>query len=82
MTKKPEELSDKEQDALDLLKSNIKELLEEQLDKDRAFSHNHSLNGIQEVVFEQFEGEEEIDPSRHRPLLMRALKEVVAKYEE
>lgn len=73
------ELSKKEREALDLLKSNIGELLREQLNKSENFSHSHTLNGIQRVVFEQFTGKEKINPSKHRPLLIRALKEVVAE---
>ena len=83
MAKKPEELSGKEREALDLLKSNTRELLEAQLVEEiKGLSSNPTLADIQEAVFEQFTGKEKINPSKHRPLLIRALKEVVAEYKE
>jgi hypothetical protein len=78
----PAKLSDNEQEALDLLKSNIEDWLKNQLKEGQTFSNNHTLVGNQEAVFEQFTGKEEVHPKRHRPLLLQALKEVVEEYEE
>ncbi|MBU4368590.1 hypothetical protein KJ575_02660 [Patescibacteria group bacterium] len=80
MPNKLKELSDKEREALDLLKSNIEEWLEAQLVEEiKGLSSNPTLADIQKAVFNEL-GEEEINPSKHRPLLVRALKEVVAEY--
>lgn len=71
-----------EEEALELLKSNIEDWLKEQLDESKSFSGSQTLNGNREAVFEQFTGKEKIHPKKHRLLLLRALKEVVAEYKE